>query len=151
MAHSEEHSGGSTKEILRVTLILTVLTIIELALGFWMMGMPLESTSRLATKITIIVLMLAKAFYIVGYFMHLKHEIRNMIMTIVVPLALFIWFITAFLYDGNSFRHLRNTYDPHFKEQATIKVEKKEGEHAAEGKEARPAEEKGAAVEQPKH
>lgn len=151
MAHSEEHSGGGTKEILRVTLILTVLTIIELALGFWMMGMPLESISRLVTKITIIVLMLAKAFYIVGYFMHLKHEIRNMIMTIVVTLALFIWFITAFLYDGNSFRHLRNTYDPHFKEQATIKVEKKEGEHAAEGKEAKPAEEKGTAVEQPKH
>jgi hypothetical protein len=41
-------------------------------------------------------------------------------------LALFVWFITAFLYDGNSFRNLRNTYDPHYKEQSTIKVEKKE-------------------------
>jgi len=44
----------------------------------------------------------------------------------VVPLALFIWFIIAFLSDGSSFRNLRNTYDPHFKEQSTIKVEKKE-------------------------
>jgi cytochrome c oxidase subunit IV len=152
MSHSAEHSGGGTKEILRVTLILTVLTIVELALGFWMMGMPLESTLRLTVKGAIIILMLAKAFYIVAYFMHLKHEIRNMIMTVVVPLTLFIWFITAFLYDGNSFRHLRNTYDPHFKEQSTIKVEKKEGEHAAEGKETKPAGEQGnAAVEQPKH
>jgi hypothetical protein len=68
---------------------------------------------------------MAKAFYIVAYFMHLKHEMKNLIMTIVVPLALFIWFIIAFLYDGNSFKNLRNTYDPYFKEQSTIKVEKK--------------------------
>jgi cytochrome c oxidase subunit 4 len=91
-----------------------------------MMGMPLESGLRLAVKGTIIILMLAKAFYIVAYFMHLGHELKNLIMTIVVPLALFVWFIIAFLYDGNSFRHLRNTYDPHYKEQSTIKVEKKE-------------------------
>jgi cytochrome c oxidase subunit IV len=123
----QEHSGGGTKEIVKVTIILTVLTIIELVLGFWMIGIGLDQHGlRLGIKGTIVILMLAKAFYIVAYFMHLKHELRNMIMTIVVPLALFIWFITAFLYDGNSFRNLRNTYDPHFKEQSTIKVEKKE-------------------------
>lgn len=148
----EGHAGGGVKEIVRVTVILSVLTIIELALGFWMMGMPLESGSRLAVKGAIIILMMAKAFYIVGYFMHLKHEIKNLIMTIVVPLALFVWFIIAFLYDGNSFRHLRNTYDPHFKEQSTIKVEKKEEGHGeskeesekkeAGHEEAKPAEKK---------
>lgn len=122
-----EHAGGGTKEIIKVTVILTVLTIIELFLGFWMIDIPLDSQSlRLGIKGTIVILMMAKAFYIVAYFMHLKHELKNLIMTIVVPLALFIWFIAAFLYDGNSFRNLRNTYDPHFKEQSTIKVEKKE-------------------------
>jgi hypothetical protein len=70
-----------------------------------------------------VILMMAKAFYIVAYFMHLKHEVKNLIMTIVVPLTLFIWFIVAFLADGNSFRNLRNTYNPYFKEQSTIKVE----------------------------
>ncbi len=30
-------------------------------------------------------------------------------MTIAVPAALFIWFIIAFLYDGNSWKNLRNT------------------------------------------
>ncbi len=123
----EEHAGGGTKEIIKVTVILTVLTIVELILGFWMIGIPLSSTGvRMAIKGTIVILMMAKAFYIVAYFMHLKHEIKNLIMTICVPLALFVWFIAAFLYDGNSFRNLRNTYDPHFKEQSTIKVEKKE-------------------------
>ena len=148
VAH-EEHSGGGVKEIVKVTVILSVLTIIELALGFWMMGMALESGLRLAVKGTIIILMLAKAFYIVGYFMHLKHEIKNLIMTIVVPLALFVWFIIAFLYDGNSFRHLRNTYDPHFKEQSTIKVEKKEETKPEEEKkeEVKPAVEERKVVE----
>jgi cytochrome c oxidase subunit 4 len=149
-AAHEEHSGGGVKEIVRVTIILSVLTIVELILGFWMMDMPLDSGMRLAVKGTIVILMMAKAFYIVAYFMHLKHEIKNLIMTIVVPLALFIWFIIAFLYDGNSFRNLRNTYDPYFKEQSTIQAPKK-AEHGAvkhdaakeeKHEEAKPAEKK---------
>jgi hypothetical protein len=55
--------------------------------------------------------------------MHLGDEIRNMIMTIVVPLMLFIWFILAFILDGNSYRNLRNKYDKHFG-QSTAPVEK---------------------------
>jgi hypothetical protein len=125
--HEENHGNGEVK---KVTIILSVLTIVELILGFWMIGMTSEAL-RLAIKGTIIILMMAKAFYIVAYFMHLKHELKNLIMTIVVPLGLFIWFITAFLYDGNSFKNLRNTYDPYFKERATIKVEKKEEGHGA--------------------
>jgi cytochrome c oxidase subunit 4 len=130
MSENTHEHGDPIAEIKKVTIILSVLTIIELILGFWMIGMTSEGL-RLAVKGTIVILMLAKAFYIVAYFMHLKHELKNLIMTIVVPLALFIWFITAFLSDGNSYRNLRNNYDPHFKEQATIKVEAKEGEHEA--------------------
>jgi cytochrome c oxidase subunit IV len=122
-------------EIKKVTIILSVFTVIELLLGFWMMGMTSVGL-KLAVKGTIVILMMAKAFYIVAYFMHLKHEVKNLIMTIVVPLMLFLWFIGAFLWDGNSFRNLRNDYDPYFKEQATIKVEKKEGEHGAAKQEA---------------
>ena len=44
--------------------------------------------------------------------MHLGEEVKNLIMTIVVPLLLFIWFIAAFLYEGNSWKNLRNTYNP---------------------------------------
>jgi len=123
--HEENHGNGEVK---KVTIILSVLTIIELVLGFWMIDITSEAL-RLAIKGTIIILMMAKAFYIVAYFMHLKHELKNLIMTIVVPLGLFIWFIIAFLYDGNSFRNLRNTYDPYFKERSTIKVEKKAEGH----------------------
>jgi cytochrome c oxidase subunit IV len=70
--------------------------------------------------------MLAKAFYIVGYFMHLKHELRNMIMTIVIPLFLFVWFIIAFLSDGNSFNNLKNRYNFYYKEHMSQPMKKKE-------------------------
>jgi cytochrome c oxidase subunit IV len=123
MAHTApaENKNAGRREIWRVTIILSVLTIIELILGFSMIGMP-EGFLRHFIKGVIVILMLAKAFYIVSYFMHLGHELRNMIMTIVVPLGLFIWFIIAFLYDGASFKNLRNTYDPSYKERTMEKT-----------------------------
>ena len=129
-ANHEASNAAAMAEIKKVTILLSVLTVIELILGFWMIGISSVGL-RLAIKGVIIILMMAKAFYIVAYFMHLKHEVKNMIMTIIVPLLLFVWFIAAFLWDGSSFRNLRNTYNPYFKEQATIKVEKKESEHEA--------------------
>ena len=63
----------------------------------------------ISTKVLIGLLTLAKAYYIVSVFMHLGDEIRNFIMTIVIPLLLFVWFIIAFLADGNSWRNMRNT------------------------------------------
>ena len=139
MSHShtdqEAHNAEAMAEIKKVTIILSVFTIIELILGFWMISLTSDALI-LAIKGTIVILMMAKAFYIVAYFMHLKHEVKNLIMTIVVPLSLFVWFIGAFLWDGSSFRNLRNNYNPYFKEQATIKVEKKVEEHGAAKHEA---------------
>jgi len=131
----EAHNKEAMAEIKKVTIILSVFTIIELILGFWMISLTSQALI-LAIKGTIVILMTAKAFYIVAYFMHLKHEVKNLIMTIVVPLSLFVWFIGAFLWDGSSFRNLRNNYNPYFKEQATIKVEKKVEEHGAAKHEA---------------
>ncbi|WP_153797608.1 cytochrome C oxidase subunit IV family protein [Foetidibacter luteolus] len=130
----DTHAGGGTKEIIKVTVILTVLTIVELILGFWMIGMP-ENMKRHMIKATIIVLMMAKAFYIVGYFMHLKHEIKNLIMTITVPLLLFVWFIIAFLADGNSYKNLRNTYDRHHLEASKEKAKPAEHHNSHEAEE----------------
>lgn len=130
-----EHHGGGTKEIKKVTIILTVLTIIELALGYSMISVSEESTLRHFIKGVILILMLAKAFYIVGYFMHLKHEIRNLIMTICIPLFLFVWFIIAFLYDGKSYNNNRNTYTPYYKVQSEQKAPEHKPEHEDNGEE----------------
>jgi cytochrome c oxidase subunit IV len=105
-----DHSGG-TGRIWRVFWVLSVLTIIELALGYFLYAKHghLGYGATLTTKIVIGILTLAKAYYIVSVFMHLGDEIRNFMMTIVVPLVLFVWFIIAFLADGNSWKNLRNT------------------------------------------
>lgn len=95
----------------KTTILLSVITVIELGLGLLMYAASLPDWIILLLKGVIVILTLAKAFYIVSVFMHLGDEIRNMIMTIVVPLLLFIWFIAAFLWDGNEYRVLRNRYD----------------------------------------
>jgi len=116
--HHEPAQG--TARIWKTFWILLVITIIELALGFSMYLFPdLPSFLVLFLKGVIVILSLAKAFYIVGVFMHLGDEIRNMIMTIVVPLMLFVWFIGAFLWDGNSYRTMRNRYDPSLEYKTT--------------------------------
>lgn len=111
-----EPAPDSVKRIIRTTIILSVITIIELALGYWIYELHKGSHPNaglvLGIKGVIVILSLAKAFYIVSIFMHLGDEIRNLIMTIVVPLLLFIWFIAAFLVDGNSWKNLRNEYKP---------------------------------------
>ncbi|HZH65183.1 MAG TPA: cytochrome C oxidase subunit IV family protein [Flavisolibacter sp.] len=104
--------GEGTGRIWKTFWLLLGITVVELALGFGMYFFPnLPSWVVLFIKGVIVILSLAKAFYIVSIFMHLGDEIKNMIMTIVVPLMLFVWFIGAFLWDGNSYRTSRNRYD----------------------------------------
>lgn len=132
--YNAETYAAAKKEIWKITWILSALTLIELALGYWMYfsHTTMSHSMIMFIKGTILILMMSKAFYIVAYFMHLKHEIKNMVMTIVVPLMLFVWFIISFLYEGNSYKNLRNTYDKHLQEQTTIKVEEKK--HGADTK-----------------
>ena len=105
-----EHTGG-TKRIWKIFWVLSALTIIELALGYFLYAThgSLGYAAVLTTKVVIGILTLLKAYYIVSVFMHLGDEVRNLIMTIVVPLVLFVWFIIAFLADGNSWRNMKNT------------------------------------------
>jgi cytochrome c oxidase subunit 4 len=111
------------KRVRKTTILLSVITVIELGIGLSIYGIhrgpnPSELLV-LMFKGMVCILTLAKAYYIVSVFMHLGDEIRNMIMTIVVPLLLFVWFIIAFVADGNSYKNLRNTYDKHFQESTT--------------------------------
>jgi cytochrome c oxidase subunit IV len=130
MAHTFDIKTAR-KEVLRVTLYLTVLTILELILGLTMKDWPEDSGKRHAVKAVIIVLMVWKAYFIVAFFMHLKHEVRSFITTIMVPLSLFIWFIIAFLRDGDSTKNLRRDYDPYQKVRNEQKMQVKESNESA--------------------
>ena len=110
--HHEPGGKEVVSKIIKTTVILSVITLIELGMGLGMYAIPMAAGLKLFLKGVIVILSLAKAFYIVGVFMHLGEEVKNLIMTIVVPLMLFVWFIAAFLYEGNSWKNLRNTYNP---------------------------------------
>jgi len=103
-------ANTSTKHIWKVFWILLAITVVELILGLTIYAyLHDQHLAKLLVKGLVVILSLAKAFYIVSYFMHLGDEIKNFVMTIIVPLLLFVWFITAFLYEGNSWKNLRNT------------------------------------------
>ena len=118
--HPHQDDASFRKKVKKTTILLSVITVIELGIGLLIYTMhKAQNPSELLVlmvKGMVCILTLAKAYYIVSVFMHLGDEIRNMIMTIIVSLMLFIWFITAFIWDGSSFKNLRNRYDEHFKE-----------------------------------
>lgn len=109
----DAHDREQVKRIWKTFWILLILTVAELSLGLGVYtihkGVDPNQFLVLIFKGIVCILTLAKAFYIISIFMHLGDEIRNLIMTIAVPATLFIWFIVAFLYDGNSWKNLRNT------------------------------------------
>ena len=122
--HDHGDEAEFKKRVRNTTIILSVITVIELGLGLLLYATEMPGWMSLFIKGVICILTLAKAFYIVSVFMHLGDEIRNMIMTIVVPLMLFIWFIGVFLWDGNSYRTSRNRYDKYYQEKTAEPAQK---------------------------
>jgi len=131
--HGGEKGSFDTRAIWRTFWILLGITCVELVIGMFI-APRFSHDYKIWFNILYIIFTAAKAFYIIAEFMHLRHEIKNLIMTIAIPALLFLWFIGAFLWEGNSFKNLKNTYDPAYKERSTTPVEKKQapGEHGAE-------------------
>ncbi len=137
LQHADGHSFD-TKAIWKTFRILLYITLFELvlAIGYYSMESSMGSNIQLikySLNGIFIVLTLAKAFFIVAEFMHLGHELRNLIMTIAIPALLFLWFIGAFLWDGGSYKNLRNTYDRNHLEQSQQKAPVKEGHGESHG------------------
>ncbi|MCB0793397.1 MAG: cytochrome C oxidase subunit IV family protein [Flavobacteriales bacterium] len=89
--HSEEVGRQIRRKIWQVTLLLAVVTTIEVALGaYWKEWFP---NSWQVVKLVYVVLTLIKAGFIVAVFMHLGDERRNIRMIILLPYALFILYL----------------------------------------------------------
>lgn len=131
--HDEQHTFDR-KLIWRTFRVLLYITLFELALAISYYEMTFSNPVLVKHLLNgvFIVLTLAKAFFIISEFMHLRHEIRNLILTVSIPALLFLWFITAFLWDGNSYKNLRNNYNRYHLEQSKVKVEKKAPAEAEE-------------------
>jgi len=86
---------SNKKEIIKVTIILTVLTAMEFVVT---VTMP-ETLSDWKAAVFLI-LTFAKAFYIVAFFMHLKHEKIHLAYTIIIPFIFVIYLVILLIYEG---------------------------------------------------
>ncbi|MAR66885.1 MAG: cytochrome C oxidase subunit IV [Crocinitomicaceae bacterium] len=93
--HDEEHGREIRKKITKVTIILTLITILEVGVGIVLTRPMLggESWSWFGIKMFYIILTVVKAAYIVLVFMHLGDERKNFRWVILAPYILFILYL----------------------------------------------------------
>lgn len=97
--HDEAHGKVIRKKILFVTILLSVLTAVEIAMGIFLSAR--DSGYWQVIKYTFIIMTVVKAFYIVMEFMHLGHEKKNFRMYVIVPYVFFIFYLMFYvLYEG---------------------------------------------------
>jgi cytochrome c oxidase subunit 4 len=108
--HSEEEGVKIRKNIIFVTVLLTVITAVEVAMG--VMFKRAETFSWEMIKWTFVTLTLVKAGYIVMSFMHLGEERGVMKKTILIPYLVFIVYL-VFIALTEGFGHLYNLTNFH--------------------------------------
>jgi cytochrome c oxidase subunit IV len=93
--HSDEDGVKIRKRIYFVTVVLTIITTVEVGMGI--IFKRAETYTWEMIKWSFIILTLIKAGYIVMSFMHLGEERRNMKMVILLPYASFILYLLMIL------------------------------------------------------
>jgi caa(3)-type oxidase subunit IV len=88
--HSEEEGKKIRSKIWKVTLLLTVLTAVEVALGAYIKQ---SADIWIYVKWTFLALTILKAGYIVMIFMHLGDERKWLRNVVLIPYALFILYL----------------------------------------------------------
>ena len=95
--HDEAHGVAIRKTIWKVTIILSIITLVEVAIGALIKQYTGDEGADNSlwpyVKIGFIVLTVVKAAYIVMVFMHLGDERKNFKMVILVPYILFIVYL----------------------------------------------------------
>jgi caa(3)-type oxidase subunit IV len=93
--HTEEEGVKIRRNIVKVTVILTLITIVEVFLGATIKKEP--GTLWTMVVAGFILMTIIKASYIVKKFMHLGDERRNFRLTILVPYVFFIVYATLLI------------------------------------------------------
>ena len=97
--HDEAHGKAVRKKIYFVTILLSVLTAVEIAMGIFLSAR--DSGFWQIIKYAFIIMTVVKAFYIVMEFMHLGHEKRNFRYYIIIPYVFFIFYLMFYvLYEA---------------------------------------------------
>ena len=103
--HSEEEGVKIRKKIVFVTVLLTLITAVEVAMGIFFKRS--ETFTWETIKWSFIFLTLVKAGYLVMVFMHLGDERKNLRNTILVPYLVFIIYL-IFIALTEALGHLDN-------------------------------------------
>jgi len=91
--HSEEEGKKVRKEIYKVTVILSLITALEVGVGIFMSRSNTVGALWETIKWSYIILTVIKAAYIVMVFMHLGQEKKNLKLLILVPYLIFIIYL----------------------------------------------------------
>lgn len=100
-AHESVDSEGSKKKVKKIwmiTLLLTIVTILEVSVGLWAYNSGMHSVGLI---IYFLVLTVVKAYYIVKIFMHLGDEKNFFVWLVIGPLAFLLWCCGALIADGD--------------------------------------------------
>jgi caa(3)-type oxidase subunit IV len=101
-ARTPEESRAVRKKILMVTLLLSVITIVEVIIGIYFSKTHVGPGTWTLIKWFYIILTLVKAGYIVMVFMHLGDEAKSLRTTILLPMVLIIYLIFICLFEGDT-------------------------------------------------
>ena len=106
--HSEEQGKAVRKKIYFVTILLTLVTVVEVALGAYIKQ---SSGAWPFVKWSFVALTILKAGYIVMVFMHLGDEKKTLRNVILIPYILFIlYLIFIALWEALEIGHAWSTY-----------------------------------------
>lgn len=94
------HFEGSVKLFLAVLLALLVLTVIEVVLAYFEVGLILMLTILIGLSVI-------KAGLILAYFMHLKFERQSLVMALIPALVICICLLFVFFPDGRRLYNIR--------------------------------------------
>ncbi len=107
--HSDEEGVKIRKNLYFVTILLTVITVIEIFMGVYFKRNATFTWE--AIKLTFIILTLVKAGYIVLEFMHLGGERRNLKYVVLLPYAIFIMYLIFIgIFEGVSVQEMNNSF-----------------------------------------
>lgn len=99
--HSEAHGKVVRKSIYKVTIILSIITLVEVLVGVKFPMLTVSAGAWTAIKWGYIILTLIKAGYIILVFMHLGDEKLEMRRLILFPYILFaIYLMNILLFEG---------------------------------------------------
>ena len=109
--HSEEEGVKKRKTILKVTAILSIITIAEVLVGVYFPKHEVNGSVWTVIKFSYILLTIVKAAYIVMVFMHLGDENKSLKYMILVPYIIFILYLifivlTEAIYIGDGWNTL---------------------------------------------